>query len=90
MKTIKIAWLDDCPDCGSTEMDVTTSALNINHLHYGDVVTCPQCSKAGEIEREDGIAFVVWNEPQPCPRCGVTSTRPNGEHYCHASGGEID
>lgn len=30
------------------------------------------------------------NEPQPCPRCGVTSTRPNGEHYCHANGGGND
>lgn len=24
---------------------------------------------------------------QPCPRCGVTSTRPNGEHYCHVKTG---
>lgn len=22
-------------------------------------------------------------EPYICPRCGRTSTRPNGEHYCH-------
>ncbi|EDE6094592.1 hypothetical protein BXG97_22920 [Salmonella enterica subsp. enterica serovar Enteritidis] len=90
MKTIKIAWLDDCPDCGCTEMDVATSTLNINRLHYGDEVTCPQCGKAGAIECEDGSAFVVWDESCPCPRSGVTSTRPNGEHYCHVSGGEID
>lgn len=30
------------------------------------------------------------NETQPCPRCGVTSTRPNGEHYCHSICGEND
>lgn len=28
--------------------------------------------------------------PAPCQRCGVTSTRPNGEHYCHATTGEAD
>ena len=27
---------------------------------------------------------------QPCTRCGVTSTRPNGEHYCHIKTGETD
>ncbi|AKR78033.1 MULTISPECIES: hypothetical protein [Edwardsiella] len=21
--------------------------------------------------------------PEPCPRCGCRSSRPNGEHYCH-------
>ncbi len=25
------------------------------------------------------------SEPEPCPRCGVRSSRPNGEHYCHPS-----
>ncbi|WP_147402988.1 hypothetical protein [Enterobacter sp. R1(2018)] len=23
--------------------------------------------------------------PEPCPRCGCRSSRPNGEHYCHQS-----
>ncbi|ENI2423238.1 hypothetical protein ABXQ62_003591 [Escherichia coli] len=22
--------------------------------------------------------------PEPCPRCRTVSSRPNGEHYCHA------
>lgn len=22
--------------------------------------------------------------PAPCPRCGTVSSRPDGEHYCHA------
>lgn len=25
------------------------------------------------------------NLPEPCPRCGFRSRRPNGEHYCHPS-----
>lgn len=90
MKTIKIAWLDDCPDCGSTEMDVTTVLGDESRLRYGDAVTCPQCGKTGEVDCDDGAAFVVWNEHQPCPRCGVTPLRLNGEHYCHAKTGEID
>jgi hypothetical protein len=23
--------------------------------------------------------------PTPCPRCGCSSSRPKGEHYCHPS-----
>lgn len=26
---------------------------------------------------------LVIFEPEPCPRCGVRSTHPDGEHYCH-------
>ncbi|MBZ7304687.1 hypothetical protein [Klebsiella oxytoca] len=31
------------------------------------------------------VEQLVLTFPEPCPRCGVTSTRPNGEHYCHAN-----
>jgi hypothetical protein len=24
-------------------------------------------------------------KPEPCPRCGCSSSRPNGDHYCHPS-----
>ncbi|MDE4745132.1 hypothetical protein ABK814_18390 [Enterobacter hormaechei] len=24
--------------------------------------------------------------PEPCPRCGIVSDRPDGAHYCHARG----
>ncbi|WP_392440188.1 hypothetical protein AABD61_05900 [Edwardsiella piscicida] len=27
----------------------------------------------------------VTELPEPCPRCGCRSSRPNGEHYCHPS-----
>ncbi|WP_333498528.1 hypothetical protein [Kluyvera sp. CHPC 1.2972] len=37
-----------------------------------------------------GTGRVVYVTPQPCPRCGVASTRPNGEHYCHVKTGETD
>ncbi|MEP9181681.1 hypothetical protein ABKT77_23320 [Enterobacter cloacae] len=23
--------------------------------------------------------------PEPCPRCGTVSSRPDGAHYCHAA-----
>ena len=24
--------------------------------------------------------------PEPCPRCGTVSDRPDGAHYCHSRG----
>jgi len=24
--------------------------------------------------------------PEPCPRCGIVSDRPDGAHYCHSRG----
>ena len=65
-------------------MDVATSALDVTRIHRGDVVTCPQCGKSGEVDCDDGEAFISWSEPEACPRCGTKSARPNGEHYCHS------
>ncbi|WP_373638590.1 hypothetical protein [Klebsiella quasipneumoniae] len=31
------------------------------------------------------VEQLVLTFPEPCTRCGVTSMRPNGEHYCHAN-----
>ena len=36
------------------------------------------------------VEQLVLTFPEPCPRCGVTSTRPNGEHYCHANSVEAE
>ncbi|WLJ47356.1 hypothetical protein [Edwardsiella piscicida] len=35
--------------------------------------------QAGSLTGEDTSAEL----PEPCPRCGCRSSRPNGEHYCH-------
>ena len=83
MKTIKIAWLEDCTWCGCAELNVVTESSDADKLEINDAVTCPQCGATGEIDCDDGVAFVSWAEPEPCQNCGGVSTRPNGEHYCH-------
>lgn len=84
MNTIKIAWLEGCTWCGCAELNVVTESGDENKLNLNDAVSCPECGAVGEIDCDDGCAFVAWAEPEPCPRCGVVSTRPNGEHYCHS------
>ncbi|EMN8356453.1 hypothetical protein REV97_004712 [Klebsiella pneumoniae] len=43
-----------------------------------------QLTDAEQQEISTVVEQLVLTFPEPCPRCGVTSTRPNGEHYCHA------
>ena len=44
-----------------------------------------QLTEAEQQEVSTVVEQLVLTFPEPCPRCGVTSTRPNGEHYCHAN-----
>ncbi|MCF7065514.1 hypothetical protein L4N02_27120 [Klebsiella variicola] len=34
------------------------------------------------------FTFEVTAEPFTCPRCGTTTTHPEGWHYCHKREGE--
>ncbi|HCE8956006.1 TPA: hypothetical protein NHT77_005271 [Raoultella ornithinolytica] len=34
------------------------------------------------------LTFEVTAEPFTCPRCGTTTTHPEGWHYCHKREGE--
>ena len=43
-----------------------------------------QLTDAEQQEVSTVVEQLVLTFPEPCQRCGVTSTRPNGEHYCHA------
>ncbi|HHC2644508.1 TPA: hypothetical protein ACN68N_004064 [Klebsiella pneumoniae] len=44
-----------------------------------------QLTDAEQQEVSTVVEQLVLTFPEPCPRCDVTSTRPNGEHYCHAN-----
>lgn len=44
-----------------------------------------QLTDAEQQEVSTVVEQLVLTFPEPCPRCGVTSTRQNGEHYCHAN-----
>ncbi|EOV5297491.1 hypothetical protein [Klebsiella quasipneumoniae] len=44
-----------------------------------------QLTDAEQQEVSTVVEQLVLTFPEPCPRCGVTSIRPNGEHYCHAN-----
>lgn len=44
-----------------------------------------QLTDAEQQEISSVVGQLVLTFPEPCPHCGVTSTRPNGEHYCHAN-----
>ncbi|ANK42995.1 hypothetical protein RZ761_14375 [Klebsiella pasteurii] len=49
-----------------------------------------QLTDAEQQEVSTVVEQLVLTFPEPCPRCGVTSTRPNGEHYCHANSVEAE
>ncbi|MCE7413960.1 hypothetical protein [Klebsiella pneumoniae] len=42
-----------------------------------------QLTDAEQQEVSTVVEQLVLTFPEPCPHCGVTSTHPNGEHYCH-------
>ncbi|MFW2280593.1 hypothetical protein [Klebsiella pneumoniae] len=42
-----------------------------------------QLTDAEQQEVSTVVEQLVLTFPEPYPRCGVTYTRPNGEHYCH-------
>lgn len=49
-----------------------------------------QLTDAEQQEVSTVVEQLVLTFPEPCPRCGVTSPRPNGEHYCHANSVEAE
>ncbi|HAG8889031.1 TPA: hypothetical protein GE032_04380 [Escherichia coli] len=44
-----------------------------------------QLADAEQQEVSTVVEQLVLTFSEPCTRCGVTSTRPNGEHYCHST-----
>ncbi|HII0115343.1 TPA: hypothetical protein ACYX6H_000631 [Klebsiella variicola] len=49
-----------------------------------------QLTDAEQQEVSTVVEQLVLTFPEPCGRCGVTSTRPYGEHYCHANSVEAE
>ena len=49
-----------------------------------------QLTDAEQQEVSTVVEQLVLTFPEPCPRCGATSTRPNGEHYCHVNSVEAE
>lgn len=82
------------------EMDVAVLEIALAALTTPDDIPPPVLDAMSDMCDAGFDAQGIWdlckaeitgkNESQPCPRCGVTSTRPNGEHYCHANGGKAD
>lgn len=66
MKTLKITWLDTCPDCDEIPHTLVTTEKGYGlWLYDGDIATCPLCNKNGVIECDENIAFVVWEPDEP-------------------------
>ena len=65
-KVLRITWLDACNKCGFGDYAEVTTERGIGcYLWDGDKVECPSCHHTGEIECEDGTAFVNWEEVLP-------------------------
>lgn len=60
-RVIKIDWLEQCPKCQRSKFDVTTIKGNHEILFDGDKVKC-WCFQSGEIETNDNMAWVEWDE----------------------------
>jgi len=63
MNELKINWLDECPECGESTHTVHTENGSEKWLYDGDKVVC-DCGQKGEIECDDGIAWVNWYNPK--------------------------
>lgn len=61
MKELKIDWLASCPKCDSHNHTVKTENGSEKWLYDGDIVDCA-CGQVGEIECDDGVAWVNWSE----------------------------
>lgn len=60
-KVIKIDWLEECPKCTRKTVEVTTIKGSKELLFDGDKVKC-WCGQTGEIETNNGEAWVEWDE----------------------------
>lgn len=60
MNVLRIEWAGSCPACESEALDVATENGNSDRLFVGDVVTCSECGKKGEIDCDDDFAFATW------------------------------
>lgn len=60
-KELKIDWLDGCPKCDSHSHTVKTEEGSEKWLYDGDDVQC-ECGQTGEIECDDGVAWVNWHK----------------------------
>lgn len=61
MKELRIDWLGSCPTCESDNHIVKTNNGTRKWLYDGDEVNC-KCGQTGEIECDDGVAWVNWEE----------------------------
>lgn len=60
-KKLKINWLEECPKCKRNHVEVTTIKGSKELLFDGDKVNC-WCGQTGEIETNNGEAWVEWDE----------------------------
>lgn len=60
-KTLKIEWLGECPKCTRKTVEVFTIKGSKELLFDGDKVKC-WCGQTGEIETNNGDAWVEWDE----------------------------
>lgn len=60
-EAMAIEWLD-CARCGTSPVNVTTSAP-VGMIHFNDAAECPACGLKGHAE-VDGPeeAYVVWDD----------------------------
>jgi len=63
MNKLKIDWLDSCPKCDSSVHTVESKDGTEEWLYSGDKVYC-DCGQTGEIECDDGYAFVCWDKEE--------------------------
>jgi len=61
MKELKIDWLDSCPKCDASVHTVHTKDGSEKWLYDGDKAIC-DCGQTGEIECDDGVAWVNWDK----------------------------
>ena len=55
-----LPWLDECPECGSSENKVWTIA-DVG-AHDGDDVRCIECGHAGHVSADEDGCYTVWDD----------------------------
>lgn len=59
MNKFIVDWLE-C-ECGG-DVEVTTESEDSLWVEYGDSCVCKACGAVGEIDCDDGLAWVNWSE----------------------------
>lgn len=60
---VTVNWDDTpCPVCGSHRVEIETANECNDMYDLGDQVNCSSCGHQGEINIEDGSAYIEWSE----------------------------